>query len=98
MEKIGLRFFNIKFVTCLLVISCLVSILSSCNQPNNKVETNKTAPAKVGINFFEGSWSDVLAEAKKQNKYIFLDTYAEWCSPCKWMEKNIFTKDSVGKL
>lgn len=99
MKKIGLRFFSLKVGAWFLGISYLVAIFSSCNQPNNsKVEANKTAPAKVGINFYEGSWSDALAEAKKQNKYIFLDTYAEWCSPCKWMEKNIFTKDSVGKF
>lgn len=97
--NINLRIFSFKLGTWLLSISCLVGLFSSCNQPNHsKVETNKPSPAKVGINFFEGSWSEALAEAKKQNKYIFLDTYAEWCSPCKWMEKNIFTKDSVGKF
>ena len=29
----------------------------------------------IGIQFFKGSWSAVLAEAKKQNKPVFVDVY-----------------------
>ena len=49
-----------------------------------------------GINFFEGSFQEVKAEAKKQNKIIFIDCYTSWCGPCKWMAKNVFTDKKVG--
>jgi thiol-disulfide isomerase/thioredoxin len=51
-----------------------------------------------GMQFFEGSWSDVLAAAKEQNKYIFVDAFADWCVPCKWMASNVFPKEEAGKF
>jgi thioredoxin-related protein len=73
-------------------LTCIVFSIFLCHQ------NAKGNEHTVGIVFFQGSWSDVLAEAKKQNKHIFVDAFAEWCSPCKWMEKNIFTKNEVGKF
>jgi len=51
-----------------------------------------------GMQFFEGSWSNVLAAAKEQNKFIFVDAFADWCAPCKWMAKNIFPTEEAGKF
>ncbi|WP_375444320.1 thioredoxin family protein [uncultured Fibrella sp.] len=52
----------------------------------------------VGIRFFTGSWKEVLAEAKKQNKPIFVDIYTTWCGPCKLMAKQAFPDKTVGDL
>ena len=49
-----------------------------------------------GIEFFHGTWEEVLAESKKQGKPIFVDAYTTWCGPCKAMAKNTFTKEEVG--
>ena len=35
------------------------------------------------------SWKEVKAKAEAEHKYIFMDCYATWCGPCKWMNKNI---------
>ncbi len=35
-----------------------------------------------GIEFFKGTWEEALAEAKKQDKILFVDAYAKWCGPC----------------
>ncbi len=51
-----------------------------------------------GMQFYEGSWSEVLAAAKEQNKYIFVDAFADWCVPCKWMAKNVFPTEEAGKF
>ena len=50
-----------------------------------------------GIQFFQGTWKEVLAEAKAQNKLVFVDVSATWCKPCKMMEKMTFTKKEVGE-
>lgn len=44
------------------------------------------------------NWQQVLKKAKKENKYIFVDCYATWCKPCKQMDKEVYTNDSVGDL
>jgi thiol-disulfide isomerase/thioredoxin len=53
----------------------------------------------AGINFIENkTWKEILSMAKKQNKLVFLDAYATWCGPCKYLQKNVFTSIEVGKF
>jgi thioredoxin-related protein len=52
-----------------------------------------------GIRFVDNlSWSQVKAKAKKENKYIFLDIYATWCGPCKMMDAQVYSTQTIGKL
>ena len=44
-----------------------------------------------GIAFFKGTWQEVLEQAKKENKLIFMDCYTSWCGPCKMLAKEVFT-------
>ncbi|MCB0480091.1 MAG: thioredoxin family protein [Flavobacteriales bacterium] len=44
---------------------------------------------------FEKDYKKALKKAKAENKLIFLDAYATWCGPCKWMAANVFTNDEV---
>ncbi len=32
-----------------------------------------------------------------ENKYIFIDCYATWCGPCKWMDKEIYPNNIAGQ-
>jgi thioredoxin-related protein len=41
------------------------------------------------------TWQEVKDKAKKENKYLFVDCIATWCVPCKMMDKNVYTNDSV---
>ena len=51
-----------------------------------------------GIQFFKGTWKELLAEAKKQNKPIFVDVYTTWCRPCKVLDKDVFPNEKVGEF
>lgn len=66
----------------LLPFLCLLSVCASADDP-------------AGIKFFNGSWNDVLAEARRQNKPIFVDVYTTWCGPCKQMAKEAFPDPKV---
>lgn len=49
-----------------------------------------------GIHFTPGTWDEVLAKARAENKVLFVDIYTAWCGPCKMMEKTIFPLEKVG--
>jgi thiol:disulfide interchange protein len=50
------------------------------------------------IQFKSGSWNEILAQAKKDNKPVFLDISASWCGYCKRMKANVFTDAEVAKF
>lgn len=55
------------------------------------------AQQKKGIVFEETKgWEQIKNIAKSQEKYIFVDCYATWCAPCKKMDKEVYTNDSLG--
>lgn len=47
------------------------------------------------IKFEQGTWNEIKAKAKKENKLIFMDAFTTWCGPCKMMSKYVFTNDTV---
>jgi len=54
-----------------------------------------TVAQNRSIEFNHGTFSEILAQAKKENKMIYIDCFTVWCGPCKWMAKNVFTNDTV---
>ena len=48
------------------------------------------------ITFFEGTFEDAVAKAKKEKKNLFVDFYADWCVPCKLMGEQVFVLPEVG--
>ncbi len=56
-----------------------------------------TMNVSAQITFEKGTWKEVKEKATRENKLIFLDAYADWCGPCKWMAKNTFTDAKVGE-
>ena len=74
-----------------LLSLCLVVLLTSTSfTPATDDESG------AGIKFTGARWADVLKKAKAEKKLIFLDAYASWCTPCKMLQKNVFTQKTVG--
>lgn len=50
-----------------------------------------------GVNFVEGkTFAEVLAQAKQENKLVFVDCYTSWCGPCKMMATKVFPQKVMG--
>jgi thioredoxin-related protein len=51
------------------------------------------------VNFITtANWSETLSKAKKVNKIIFVDALATWCIPCRKMDSDIYTIDSIAEF
>jgi len=60
--------------------------------------TISAASYAQGIEFVHVKWQEAMEMAKEENKLMFVDSYAEWCGPCKRMAKNEFVKADVGEI
>jgi thioredoxin-related protein len=68
-------------------------------QPVDNPITRNAAGEGTGITWVDNlTWQQVLKKAKKEKKYIFVDCFTTWCGPCKKMDKDVYTNDSVGDL
>lgn len=77
-----------KSIGLLLLMMMSISVLTASNEivietPSNKVE------------FFSGSFEHAKMKAGNEGKLFFVEFYADWCTPCKWMDKTTFKNISV---
>lgn len=79
---------NLGFAVVALMLAMSVAIAGDGNK-------KASSDGEKGIQFTEGKWADLLKQAKKENKLIFLDAYTTWCGPCKLLQKNVFTREDV---
>lgn len=60
-------------------------------------KAQQTDTITKGINFLHDiHWKKLVQQAKRENKYIFIDCFTTWCGACKMMEKDVFCKEDVG--
>lgn len=53
--------------------------------------------AQEGIAFVgDKTFAEVLAQAKKEGKLVFVDCYTTWCGPCKMLSTQVFPQKKVG--
>lgn len=48
---------------------------------------------------FETKTTDAVREmAVRSGKLVFIDLYADWCPPCRMMERDVFSRSDVGEF
>lgn len=68
-----------------------VWLVSGCGswqgQGRTRVERERSA---TSIFFEQERFDRVLKMAEEEQKAVFLDFYADWCAPCKWLDAGPF--------
>ena len=80
----------------IVIISAAVLVLLIVAFKSPTVNFNEDVAG--GIQFNKGTFNEVLQQAKKENKLVFIDIYATWCGPCKRLKASTFSDAEVGKL
>lgn len=50
----------------------------------------------AGIEFQELNFNQALEKARAENKLVFVDVFAVWCGPCKYLSAEVFTDEALG--
>ncbi|MEM1322011.1 MAG: thioredoxin family protein [Bacteroidota bacterium] len=79
----------------LLILPMTLLLFSQCKTAKKTVPGGDTIPEQpngTAVHFTPSpTLSDILDEATRTNKLVFVDFYATWCLPCKIMDEEVFT-------
>ncbi len=62
------------------------------------VYTGTLKANELKINFASYDLKEARIKAGTEGKLIFIDFYASWCTPCKWMDQTTFIDEEVADI
>ncbi|MDR2473304.1 MAG: thioredoxin family protein [Tannerella sp.] len=85
-----------KKILTLYVAAAFVFGSYAQSQTSVATPSEGATTASTGIEFRTGTWAEILAMAKKENKPVFVDVFTVWCGPCKKMVAEVFPLKNIG--
>ncbi|MGL1935455.1 MAG: DUF255 domain-containing protein [Fibrobacterales bacterium] len=83
---------SLSWTTRLIIIG-LIALIAACSKVSDKkVQQHDDSPIQW-LTFEEG-----LKKATTEKKLMFVDLYADWCGPCKYMDATTYKDSSVAAL
>ena len=80
------------------LLLCLFSLSITAQHTSDAMAVDAKGTDDGGMIFVEKPFDELLAQAKKEDKVIFIDAYNTWCGPCKMMAAKVFPQEEVGKV
>jgi thioredoxin-related protein/tetratricopeptide (TPR) repeat protein len=85
------------------ILSIVLASLAACSADKGQEVTAENsdkaaAPQPEGIPWFQGGIEEAFAQAKAEDKPLFLYWGAEWCPYCKELEATIFVRDEFIRM
>lgn len=83
---------NMRLLPVFIMLAYLLpaSLMATPEPPTDGPQNN--------VKFHAGSFNSGLERAKSEGKLMFVEFYADWCTPCKWMDKTTFKDENVVSL
>jgi len=76
----------------------LAILLPVCALIGSNLNVDPAIESTNTIEFHNGSFESGMNKASTEGKLFFVEFYADWCTPCKWMDKTTYTNQKVVKL
>ena len=87
--------FKITFFVALAALLWIATSMcsSGADSPNAAETSMKSKPENTGIKWY--GYDEGMAAGKKEGKKILINFFADWCTYCKKMDRETFSKSDV---
>lgn len=74
---------------------CLIMTLTIYTAVGQEQQVGQNSSANKELIMTPGNWGEIIAKARKADRYIFVDVSTSWCPPCLQLKKESFKNESV---